>query len=74
MSILVTLIGVAVSLGLGGLQIGAGFQESLGFSNTLGLQLTIVIVTVVAYMLSASTPINKGVKWLSNISFVVLAF
>ena len=28
-SILVTLIGVAVSLGLGGLHIGAGFQESL---------------------------------------------
>ncbi|CAN5246539.1 glycine betaine transporter OpuD [soil metagenome] len=74
LSILVTLIGVAVSLGLGGLQIGAGFGEALGFSNGLGLQLIIISVTIVAYMLSASTPIDKGVKWLSNISFMVGAF
>ncbi len=71
LSILVTLIGVAVSLGLGGLQIGAGFGEALGFSNGLNLQLIIIGVTIVAYMLSASTPLDKGVKWLSNISFIV---
>jgi glycine betaine transporter len=73
-SILVTLIGVAVSLGQGGLQIGAGFDVSLGFSNMLGLQLIIIAVTAVAYMLSAATPINVGVKWLSNISFIVGGF
>jgi glycine betaine transporter len=73
-AILVTLIGVAVSLGQGGLQIGAGFDVSMGFSNVLGLQLIIIVVTAVAYMLSAATPINVGVKWLSNISFVVGGF
>ena len=73
-AILVTLIGVAVSLGQGGLQIGAGFDTSLGYSNTLTLQLIIIVVTAVAYMLSAATPIEVGVKWLSNISFIVGAF
>lgn len=38
------------------------------------LQLIIIVVTAVAYMLSAATPINVGVKWLSNISFIVGAF
>ena len=73
-AILVTLIGVAVSLGQGGLQIGARFDTALGYSNTLTLQLIIIVVTAVAYMLSAATPINVGVKWLSNISFIVGGF
>jgi glycine betaine transporter len=71
LAIFVTLVGIAVSLGLGGLQIGAGFEQSLGFSNVLSLQLIIIAVTAVAYMLSAATPLEKGVKWLSNISMIV---
>ncbi len=31
----------------------------------------IIAVTAVAYMLSAATPLEKGVKWLSNISMIV---
>jgi glycine betaine transporter len=58
-------------LGQGGLQIGAGLDQAFGFSNVLSLQLIIILVTAVAYMLSAATPINKGVKWLSNISMIV---
>ena len=73
-AILVTLIGVAVSLGQGGLQIGAGFDTSLGYSNTLTLQLIIIVGTAVAYMLSAATPTLISVKWLSNISFIVGGF
>ena len=56
------------------LQIGAGFEQTLGFSDVLALQTIIVLVTVVAYMLSAATPINRGVVWLSNISTIVGAF
>lgn len=74
LAIFVTLIGVAVSLGQGGLQIGAGFEQTLGLSNGLSLQVIIVLITMVAYMISAATPVNKGVKWLSNISMVVGAF
>jgi glycine betaine transporter len=74
LAVFVTLVGIAVSLGLGGLQIGAGFEQALGFSNVLSLQLIIIAVTAVAYMLSAATPLEKGVKWLSNISMIVGAF
>ena len=74
LAIFVTLVGIAVSLGLGGLQIGAGFEAALGFSNVLSLQLIIIAITAVAYMLSAATPLEKGVKWLSNISMIVGAF
>ena len=71
LALLITLLGVAVSLGQGGLQIGAGFEQTFGFSNVLGFQLLIIAVTTVAYLLSASTPINQGVKWLSNASLIV---
>ncbi len=51
----------------------------MGFSNVLSLQLIIIAVTAVTYMLSAATPLEKGVKWLSNIrlrniSMIVGAF
>lgn len=60
-AILATLFGVAVSLGLGTLQIDAGLGEAFGLSSGIALQLIIT-----AYMLSASTRINKGVDILSR--------
>ncbi|CAA9419765.1 MAG: High-affinity choline uptake protein BetT [uncultured Rubrobacteraceae bacterium] len=72
-AILATLFGVAVSLGLGTLQIDAGLGEAFGLPSGVGLQMGIIAVTAVAYMLSASTPINKGVNILSQTS-MLLAF
>jgi choline-glycine betaine transporter len=54
-------------LGLGTLQIGAGFDETFGITNAIGLQL-IIAVTAAGYMISASTPISKGVNYLSQAS------
>ncbi len=73
LAILATLFGVAVSLGLGTLQIDAGLGQSLGFPTGLGPQLLIIGVTTIAYMLSASTPINKGVNFLSQASIYMAA-
>jgi glycine betaine transporter len=73
LAILATLFGVAVSLGLGTLQIDAGLGQSLGFPTGLGPQLVIIGFTMVAYMLSASTPINKGVNFLSQASIYLAA-
>jgi glycine betaine transporter len=67
-AIVATLFGVAVSLGLGTLQIDAGLGEAFGLPNGIALQLIIIAITAVAYMLSASTPINKGVNILSQTS------
>jgi glycine betaine transporter len=73
-AIVATLFGVAVSLGLGTLQIDAGLGEAFGLPSGIGLQLIIIAITAIAYMLSASTPINKGVNILSQTSMYVAFF
>ncbi|MGH3148278.1 MAG: BCCT family transporter, partial [Rubrobacter sp.] len=74
LSIIATLFGVAVSLGLGTLQIDAGLGEAFGLPSGVALQLIIIGVTAVAYMLSASTPIDKGVNILSQASMCLAFF
>ena len=78
LAILATLFGVAVSLGLGTLQIAAGLNKVFGLPNGIGLMLIVIAVTAIAYMLSASTPIDKGVNYLSQASmylaFVLLVY
>jgi glycine betaine transporter len=73
LAILATLFGVAVSLGLGTLQIAAGLNKVLCLPDGIGMMLIIIAVTAIAYMLSASTPIDKGVNILSQAS-MYLAF
>src|SRR5215216_5967781 len=72
-AILATLFGVAVSLGLGTLQIAAGLDTVFGVPSTITVLLIIIAVTGVAYMLSASTPLDKGINFLSQAS-MYLAF
>jgi glycine betaine transporter len=67
-AILATLFGVAVSLGLGTLQIAAGLNTVFGVPSTIFVLLVIIAVTAVAYMLSASTPLDKGINLLSQAS------
>jgi glycine betaine transporter len=71
LAIVATLFGVAVSLGLGTLQINAGLGAAFGLPSGLVLQLAIIAVTAAAYLLSASTPIEKGINWLSQASMVL---
>jgi len=74
LAIMATLFGVAVSLGLGTLQIDAGLNQSFGTPSGTGMQLGIIAVTAVAYMLSASTPVERGVQTLSNVSMIMAFF
>jgi glycine betaine transporter len=78
LAILATLFGVAVSLGLGTLQIAAGLSKVFGLPDGIGMILIIIGVTAAAYMLSASTPIDKGVNFLSQasmyVAFALLAY
>jgi len=71
LAIVATLFGVAVSLGLGTLQLDAGLGAAFGAPSGLTLQLIIIAVTAVGYMLSASTPLEKGINWLSQGSMVL---
>ena len=71
LAVIATLFGVAVSLGLGTLQINAGLGEVFGLPSGTLLQLVIISLTAVAYLLSASTPIDKGISYLSQSSMVL---
>ena len=68
LAVLAVLFGVAVSLGQAGLQLTAGLGETFGTSTGIAVQLSLSAVTTVAFMISASTAINKGINYLSQIS------
>lgn len=74
LAIMATLFGIAVSLGLGTLQIDAGLNATFGTPTGTGTQIAIIAVTAVAYMLSASTPLERGIQTLSNVSMVLASF
>ncbi|MEN2766591.1 glycine betaine uptake BCCT transporter [Ornithinibacillus xuwenensis] len=67
-----TVFGVATSLGFGAIQISGGLSFVFGIDQTFLFQLLIILIVTVLYMLSASTGLNKGIKYLSN-SNIVLA-
>lgn len=69
-----TLFGVATSLGLGVLQIGAGL-EAAGIAEANNVTLVAVIAVIsVAVLASVLSGINRGMKWLSNINLALAAF
>lgn len=66
-----TLFGVATSLGLGVLQIGAGLDIAGIVESTLVSQIAIIAVITILTIFSLVTGVNKGMKWLSNINIVL---
>ncbi|WP_277454483.1 BCCT family transporter [Janibacter sp. DB-40] len=71
LAILGTLFGVAVSIGLGTSQIGAGLGELFGWANNTTLQVAIVIVLTTVAVTSIVRGLDKGVKLLSNINIAM---
>ena len=68
-----TIFGIATSLGLGATQITAGLSYSFdGIENNVWTQTIIVLIITVAFVVSASTGVNKGIRYLS-IGNVIIA-
>ncbi len=63
-----TAFGVATSLGLGTLQINGGLSHVLGIPNTIVTQLLIILIVTILYMISATTGLNRGIRYLSNLN------
>jgi choline/carnitine/betaine transport len=78
LAVIATVMGIATSLGLGVLQIGGGVQSVSGAQSTLAVQLITVLVMLVAYTLSSTTGLHRGIRWLSNVNLglclMLLAF
>ena len=66
-----TMFGVATSLGLGVLQVNAGFAHLFGMPVNEGVQLILIAVITLMATLSAGLGLDKGVKRLSEINIVL---
>jgi glycine betaine transporter len=71
-AVLAIVFGVAGSLGMGTFQIRTGLSIIVGTeaTSTLVPALTLVTLTI-AYMTSAMSGLNRGIKWLSNINMTL---
>lgn len=67
-----TIAGIVTSLGLGVLQINSGLETVFGIQNNNMSQILIIIVITAAFILSAVSGVDKGVKKLSNITLVLI--
>ncbi|MFZ3576715.1 BCCT family transporter [Virgibacillus sp. DJP39] len=68
LAVIATVMGVATSLGLGILQMNGGLKTVFGVPDSLWIQIAIAGVMLLTYLLSSSTGLNKGIKWLSNLN------
>lgn len=67
-AVVATVMGVATSLGLGVLQINSGLKFLFGIPEGVVWQAVILGAMVAAYMMSAASGLDKGIKVLSNIN------
>lgn len=73
MAVLLTLFGVASSLGLGTLQINGGLNYLLNVPNDFRIQIVIISIITLFFLLSATSGLNKGIKMLSNTNILIAA-
>lgn len=70
-AVFATLFGVCASLGLGAQQINAGLHYLLDVPISFGVQLLIIGIITVLFIVSASTGIKRGIKYLSNTNMIL---
>lgn len=73
LAVLATLFGLATSLGLGAAQAGAGIEYVFGLTNTVNLQVIIIIGVTAIATISVVLGIDKGVKVLSEFNIRIAA-
>ena len=67
-----TIFGIATSLGLGATQITAGLSYSFDFiENNIVTQTIVILLITVAFITSASTGLNVGIRYLSMGNVVI---
>lgn len=70
-AVIATVMGIATSLGMGVLQMSGGLEYVFHTKNSFLIQLIIIFVVFVAYMLSASSGLNKGIAYLGNFNLAM---
>ncbi|WP_448262398.1 BCCT family transporter [Microbacterium aurum] len=70
-AIIATLFGTTTSLGLGASQITEGLNRVLGVPTDLFIQILIIAVITIIFTLSAISGVNRGIKYISQITAVI---
>ncbi|WP_101069189.1 BCCT family transporter [Roseovarius salinarum] len=73
LTVVSTVFGVATTLGLGALQINSGVSQLTGIPYGFPAQLVILAVIGTLFTLSAMTPLDRGVRLLSNANMMLAA-
>ncbi|WP_088009272.1 BCCT family transporter [Indiicoccus explosivorum] len=68
LAVIATVMGVATSLGLGVLQMAGGLDVGFGIDNSFTVQLAVIGAMFIGYTLSATTGLEKGIAYLSNLN------
>ncbi|GAB3544705.1 glycine betaine transporter [Actinopolyspora lacussalsi] len=71
LAVLAVVFGIAVALGQAGLQLTAGLGQTFGLPTVMLVHLVVLGLTTAAFMVSATTRIEHGIKWLANISMLI---
>ncbi len=71
LAVFATVAGVVTSLGLGTLQIEAGFHKLFGLPTGLIVEIAIIIVVSVIYIGSAVSGLEKGITFISDTNIYV---
>lgn len=73
LAIIGTVFGIAVSVGLGVLQINSGLATVFGAPTVAWVQIAIIVVIVGISCVSVASGLDKGIKILSNINILAAA-
>lgn len=71
LSVFATIIGVAVSLGIGAMQINGGLNYLFGIPNNQLVQGIIIAIVTVLFLYSAWSGLSKGIQYLSNLNMLL---
>lgn len=72
-SVIVTIAGVAASLGMGTLQICGGLEHLWGLPNNASVWLIVICIICTIYLLSTVSGLDKGIKLLSDLNLRLAA-
>lgn len=71
LAVFATVIGVAVSLGIGAIQINGGLNYLFGLPVSLTSQAIIIASVTVLFLFSAWSGLSKGIQYLSNTNMIL---
>jgi choline/carnitine/betaine transport len=72
LAVIATITGVATSMGMGVMQINGGLSYVFSVPNSSWVQVGLVGIMMVLYLISSTTGIEKGIKFLSNTNMVLV--